>query len=92
LTRRGTPRFYHVSSLFSTTFACFSNTSAFPECTFPLTGPRCVWKIITDLAVFDVSPIEGLTLKEIADGVTVDEVTSKTAAPFKVADDLKPML
>jgi 3-oxoacid CoA-transferase len=51
-----------------------------------------VWKIITDLAVFDVSPTEGLTLREVADGVTVDEVKSKTAAPFKVADDLKPML
>ena len=34
----------------------------------------------------------GLTLIEIADGVTVDEVKSKTEAPFKVAEDLKPML
>lgn len=46
-------------------------------------------KIITDLAVFDVSPTEGLVLTEVAEGVTVDEVRSKTAAPFKVADDLK---
>lgn len=57
-----------------------------------MTGPRCVSKIITDLAVFDVHPTEGLTLREVAEGVTVDEVKSKTAAPFKVADDLKPML
>lgn len=62
------------------------------ECSFPLTGPRCVWKIITDLAVFNVSPTEGLTLAEFAEGVSVDEIRSKTAAPFKVADDLKPML
>ena len=34
----------------------------------------------------------GLTLIEIADGVTVDEIKSKTEAPFKVAKDLKPML
>ncbi len=34
----------------------------------------------------------GLTLVEIADGVTVDEIKAKTEAPFKVADDLKPML
>jgi 3-oxoacid CoA-transferase len=34
----------------------------------------------------------GLTLIEIADGVTVEEVKSKTEAPFKVAEDLKPML
>jgi 3-oxoacid CoA-transferase len=34
----------------------------------------------------------GLTLVEIADGVTVDEIKNKTEAPFRVADDLKPML
>jgi 3-oxoacid CoA-transferase len=42
--------------------------------------------------VFDVDFNEGLTLVEIADGVTVDEIRAKTEAPFKVADDLKPML
>lgn len=51
-----------------------------------------MWKIITDLAVFDVSPTEGLTLTEHAEGVSVDEIRSKTPAPFEVADDLKPML
>lgn len=34
----------------------------------------------------------GLTLIEIADGVSVEEIRSKTDAPFKVANDLKPML
>lgn len=48
-------------------------------------------RIITELAVFDVNHLEGLTLIEVADGVTVDEVKSKTEAPFKVADDLKTM-
>jgi 3-oxoacid CoA-transferase len=42
--------------------------------------------------VFDVDFATGLTLIEIADGVTVDEIKKKTEAPFKVADDLKPML
>lgn len=42
--------------------------------------------------VFDVDFAKGLTLVEIADGVTVDEIKSKTEAPFKVAEDLKPML
>lgn len=51
-----------------------------------------MWKIITDLGVFDVSPTEGLTLTEYAEGVSVDEIRSKTAAPFEVADDIKPML
>jgi 3-oxoacid CoA-transferase len=62
------------------------------QCEFPLTGRQCVSMIITELAVFDVDFTHGLTLIEIADGVTVDEVKSKTEAPFKVADDLKPML
>ncbi|KAL5411078.1 hypothetical protein PMIN04_010401 [Paraphaeosphaeria minitans] len=67
------------------------NPKILKQCTFPLTGQKCVSTIITDLAVFDVSPIEGLTLKEVAKGVTVDEVKAKTEAPFKVAEDLKEM-
>lgn len=42
--------------------------------------------------VFDVDFSHGLTLIEIADGVTVDEIKEKTEAPFNVAADLKPML
>ncbi len=55
---------------------------------FPLTGPRCVSRIITELAVFDVDFETGLTLIEVAEGVTVDEVRAKTEAEFKVADRL----
>ncbi|PVH94388.1 3-oxoacid CoA-transferase [Periconia macrospinosa] len=62
------------------------------QCEFPLTGKACVSRIITDLCVFDVDFSEGLTLIELADGVTVDEVRSKTGADFKVADHVKPML
>lgn len=67
------------------------NPKILNKCTFPLTGQKCVSTIITDLAVFDVDRINGLTLKEVAKGVTVDEVRSKTEAPFKVAEDLKEM-
>jgi 3-oxoacid CoA-transferase len=42
--------------------------------------------------VFDVDFTDGLTLVELADGVTIDEVRLKTEAPFKVTDDVKPML
>ncbi|KAL1959883.1 hypothetical protein VTO42DRAFT_1028 [Malbranchea cinnamomea] len=68
------------------------NPKILQQCQFPLTGKACVSRIITELCVFDVDFAAGLTLIEIADGVTVDEVRAKTGAPFKVADDLKPML
>jgi 3-oxoacid CoA-transferase len=47
--------------------------------------------LMFDQGVFDVDWKEGLTLKEIASGVTIDEIKSKTEAPFNVADDLKIM-
>ncbi|MCJ1312171.1 hypothetical protein MMC25_005845 [Agyrium rufum] len=62
------------------------------QCEFPLTGRACVSRIITELCVFDVDFTNGLTLIELADGITVEEVKSKTEAPFLVADDIKPML
>lgn len=67
------------------------NSKILNNCTFPLTGQQCVSTIITDLAVFDVDRVNGLTLKEYAKGVTVDEIKAKTEAPFKVAEDLKEM-
>jgi 3-oxoacid CoA-transferase len=68
------------------------NPKIVKQCAFPLTGKTCVSRIITELGVFDVDFAKGLTLIEIADGVTVDEIKAKTEAPFTVADDLKPML
>lgn len=53
------------------------------ECTLPLTGKQVVHRLITDLAVFDFTP-EGMVLIETQDGVTVEEITQKTEAAFKV--------
>ena len=47
------------------------------ECNLPLTGRSCVQRIITDLCVIDVEP-EGLVLRELAPGVTLDEVRAAT--------------
>ena len=53
------------------------------ECSLPLTGRGVVQRIITDLAVIDVTP-EGLVLRELADGVAEEEVREKTEPPLRV--------
>lgn len=62
------------------------------RCALPLTGRRCVHRIITDLCVFDVLPQgEGLLLVETAPGVGVEEIRHRTGCDFTVADGLAVM-
>jgi len=51
------------------------------ECSLPLTGVRCVNRVITELGVVDVTP-EGFSLVELAEGVSAEEVSASTGAPL----------
>ena len=59
-------------------------------CTYPLTARRCVSWVVTNLALIQVDQ-EGFLLKELAPGVTLDEVLAATTAPLRVAADVKEM-
>jgi 3-oxoacid CoA-transferase subunit B len=61
------------------------------ECTLPLTAVRAVHRIITDLAVIDVTP-GGLQLRELAPGVTVEELQARTGAPLHLPEGEIPTI
>jgi len=58
-----------------------------PKCTLPLTGMRVVHRIVTEMAVIDVTP-RGLLLREIAEDTTLEAVKAATGARLEVAADL----
>lgn len=61
------------------------------KCTLPITGVRCVKKVVTNLAVLDIVP-EGFRLLELAPGVTVEEVKAATEGRLIVEGDLPEMV
>jgi 3-oxoacid CoA-transferase subunit B len=61
-----------------------------PECSLPITGLKCVRKVVTELAVLDITE-RGFELKERAPGVSVDEIVKATAGRLVVEGDIPEM-
>ena len=61
-----------------------------PRCTLPLTGKNCVRKIVTELCMLEVTD-RGFELRELAPGVTVEEVKAKTAGKLVVEGEILEM-
>jgi 3-oxoacid CoA-transferase B subunit len=66
------------------------NSKLLKKCTLPLTGVNCVKRIVTDLAVVDVTP-EGFKLLERAPGVSVEEIRSATDGKLIIEGDIPEM-
>ena len=61
-----------------------------PDCTLPLTGIKCIKKIVTELAVLDITE-DGFKLLERAPGVSVEEIVAKTAGKLIVEGEIPEM-
>ncbi len=61
-------------------------------CSLPLTGLRCVKKIVTDMAVLEVDPAGGFVLLETAPGLSVEEVINATGGKTTVHPEVKEMV
>lgn len=62
-----------------------------PSCSLPLTGIRCVKKIVTELAVLDVLPEGGFKLLERAPGISVDHIRQATAGKLIIEGEIPEM-
>lgn len=61
-----------------------------PECTLPLTGVKCVHKVVTELAVMDITP-HGFKLLERAPGISIEEIKAKTAGRLLIEGEVPEM-
>jgi 3-oxoacid CoA-transferase subunit B len=66
------------------------NSKILKKCTLPLTGQRCIHRVVTDMAVLEIDQ-RGFVLKELAPGVTVDDVKSASEASLTVDPEVKEM-
>lgn len=66
------------------------NSKILKQCTLPLTGEKCIEKVVTDMAVLELTR-EGFLLREFAPGLSVEDVKSATEAPLRIASDVREM-
>lgn len=64
------------------------NSKLLSNCTLPITGLKCVRKVVSDLGVFDITE-EGFCCIEYAPGVTIEEIKAKTAGRLVIAPDVR---
>ena len=70
----------------------YGHSKLLRQCTLPLTGVQCVSKIVTNLAVLEVTPHDGFKLLERAPGVSVDEIIAATEGRLLVPDEVPEMV
>ncbi len=66
------------------------NSKLLSQCSLPITGLKCVKKVVTDLGVFDITP-DGFVCIEYAPGVTIEEIRAKTAGRLSISEAVKEM-
>lgn len=66
------------------------NSKLLGQCTLPITGLKCVKRVVTDLGFFEITE-DGFLLKEYAPGVSIEEIKAKTEGRLVIADDVKEM-
>lgn len=69
----------------------YGKSKLLPECSLPLTGVKCVKKIVTELGVFEVMPEGGFKVLERAPGVSIDEIKNATAGKLIVEEEVPEM-
>jgi 3-oxoacid CoA-transferase subunit B len=63
-----------------------------PKCELPLTGIKCVKKVVTELGVYEILPEGGFKLIETAPGITVDDIKKATAGKLVIGENVKEMV
>src|SRR5690606_7906504 len=66
------------------------NSKLLPACTLPITGLKCVKKVVSDLGVFEITD-QGFLCLEYAPGVNIEEIQSKTAGRLVISDKVREM-